>query len=56
MRVLAVEIHEDLIEQYRYLKMALLREHKKLKLEQIIPKPHDSRYRRGHPPSSEAMA
>jgi hypothetical protein len=35
MRALAVEIHEDWIEQHRYLNMELLREHKKLKLEQI---------------------
>jgi hypothetical protein len=27
-----VEIHEDWIEQHRYLNMELLREHKKLKL------------------------
>ena len=32
MRALAVEIHEDWIEQHRYLNMELLREHKKLKL------------------------
>ena len=32
MRALAVEIHEDRIEQHRYLNMELLREHKKLKL------------------------
>jgi len=34
MRALAVEIHEDWIEQHRYLNMELLREHKKLKLVQ----------------------
>jgi transposase-like protein len=32
MRALAVEIHEDWIEQHRYLNMELLREHKKLQL------------------------
>lgn len=32
MRALTVEIHEDWIEQHRYLNMELLREHKKLKL------------------------
>lgn len=32
MRALAVEIHEDWIEQHRYLNMELLREHKKMKL------------------------
>ena len=32
MRALAVEIHEDWIEQHRYLNMELLREHKKLHL------------------------
>ena len=32
MRALVVEIHEDWIEQHRYLNMELLREHKKLKL------------------------
>jgi putative transposase len=32
MRALSVEIHEDWIEQHRYLNMELLREHKKLKL------------------------
>jgi putative transposase len=31
MRALAVEIHEDWIEQHRYLNMELLREHKKMK-------------------------
>ena len=31
-RALAVEIHEDWIEQHRYLNMELLREHKKLVL------------------------
>jgi transposase-like protein len=31
-RALAVEIHEDWIEQHRYLNMELLREHKKLRL------------------------
>jgi putative transposase len=34
MRALTVEIHEDWIEQHRYLNMELLREHKKLKLVQ----------------------
>lgn len=32
MRALTVEIHEDWIEQHRYLNMDLLREHKKMKL------------------------
>ncbi len=32
MRALAAEIHEDWIEQHRYLNMELLREHKKMKL------------------------
>jgi hypothetical protein len=32
MRALAVEIHEDWIEQHRYLNMELLREHKKLQM------------------------
>lgn len=32
MRALTVEIHEDWIEQHRYLNMELLREHKKMKL------------------------
>jgi putative transposase len=32
MRALAAEIHEDWIEQHRYLNMELLREHKKLQL------------------------
>lgn len=32
MRALAVEIHEDWIEQHRYLNMELLREHKKMNL------------------------
>jgi len=32
MRALAVEIHEDWIEQHRYLNMQMLAEHKKLKL------------------------
>jgi putative transposase len=32
LRALAVEIHEDWIEQHRYLNMELLREHKKLQL------------------------
>jgi len=31
-RALAVEIHEDWIEQHRYLNMQLLQEHKKLRL------------------------
>ena len=31
-RALTVEIHEDWIEQHRYLNMAILREHKKLVL------------------------
>ena len=31
-RALCVEIHEDWIEQHRYLNMEYLREHKKLKL------------------------
>lgn len=34
MRALTMEIHEDWIEQHRYLNMELLREHKKLKLVQ----------------------
>jgi putative transposase len=35
LRALAVEIHEDWIEQHRYLNMELLREHKKLQLAKV---------------------
>jgi len=35
MRALAVEIHEDWIEQHRYLNMELLREHKKLQMARV---------------------
>ncbi len=34
-RALAVELHEDWIEQHRYLNMELLREHKKIMLANV---------------------